>query len=453
MNPANCPSLQKSLAWCEGAPSHPGIRRRIYFCNKNLIVAYPTLARDSLGRPVSAVLQGEFELKADAYWQFLDINIDKSTVKSDPQGERPSQTQLNKGTFLHNGVGPEATAAAAWLNNSDNVYVYEDMLGRFRVLGNNKWATTSKVTQDQGQGTNPASTLIEVEVTDEVAAPFYNGPLETEEGTITPETEAEDENEGNDIGATVTTRSLELGYGQTGQIEVSPEDTNWSFESSNSNIASVNGNGLVTAGRTTGTARISCMYKGIEIKRITVTVGIMQGEDPDPNDPETPADPNEPTVGGYNYTKVQVTLTTLGNYIISEISGFDLDRCLVENASVAQLVRVKESPSDEISVIAIGVGQTIIHCFGDGELVDIEVKVLNEEINMIPESTQELALIPCQGWTATSSDDGIATVEEFVEEGNFVITSITEGQTAITFANDNGQQLVFIVHVDGQAVG
>lgn len=451
MNQANCPSLQKSLAWCEGAPSHPGIRRRIYFCNKNLIVAYPTLVRDSLGRPVSAVLQGEFELKADAYWQFLDINIDKSTVKSDPQGERPSQTQLNKGTFLHNGVGPEATAAAAWLNNSDNVYVYEDMLGRFRVLGNNKWATTSKVTQDQGQGTNPASTLIEVEVTDEVAAPFYNGPLETEEGTITPETEAEDDNEGNTIGAIVTTRSLELGYGQTGQIEVSPEDTNWTFESSNSNIASVNGNGLVTAGRTTGAARISCMYKGIEIKRITVTVGIMQGEDPDPNDPETPADPNEPTVGGYNYTKVQVTLTVNADHIISEIAGFDIHKCLVEDSTVAQLAKSKNDY--DIGVTGVGVGQTIIHCFGNGVLVDIEVKVMNEEINMIPESTQELALIPAQGWTATSSDDGIATVEEGTEAGSFVITSITEGSASITFTNTNGQQLVFGVVVDGQAVG
>lgn len=179
-----CPNLQKSLGWCEGMPQYPGVRRRVYFTNKSLIVKYPTLTRDTFGRPTSAVLNGSFELAADAKWQYLDINIDKSTVTSEPQGEAPSQTQLNKATFVHNGVTDEATAAAGFLNNSDTVYVYEDMAGNFRVLGNDRWATKSTVNQDQGQGTNPASTTINVEVTDEIAAPFYVGKLDTEDGEI-----------------------------------------------------------------------------------------------------------------------------------------------------------------------------------------------------------------------------------------------------------------------------
>ena len=105
-------------------------------------------------------------------------------MTSDPQGEAPSQTQLNKATFVHNGVTEEATAAAGFLNNSDTVYVYEDMAGNYRVLGNERWATKTTVNQDQGQGTNPASTTINVEVTDEIAAPFYVGTLDTEDGEI-----------------------------------------------------------------------------------------------------------------------------------------------------------------------------------------------------------------------------------------------------------------------------
>ena len=182
----NCPNLQKSLDWCEGTPQYPGIRRRLYYINKNLIVDWPTLDRDEFGRIIDAHYMGGFRLAADAAWQYIDINIDKSTVTSEPQGEVPSQTQLNKATFVHNGIDAEATAAAGYLNNADCVFVYEDMIGHFRVLGNNKWRTKITVNQDQGQGTNPASTTINIEVTDMIAPPFYVEGLETEDGEVFP---------------------------------------------------------------------------------------------------------------------------------------------------------------------------------------------------------------------------------------------------------------------------
>lgn len=182
----NCPNLQKSLDWCEGTPQYPGIRRRLYYINKNLIVGWPTLDRDEFGRIIDAHYMGAFTIAADAAWQYIDINIDKSTVTSEPQGEVPSQTQLNKATFVHNGIDAEATAAAGYLNNADCVFVYEDMIGHFRVLGNNKWRTKITVNQDQGQGTNPASTTINIEVTDMIAPPFYVEGLETEDGEVFP---------------------------------------------------------------------------------------------------------------------------------------------------------------------------------------------------------------------------------------------------------------------------
>ena len=117
-------------------------------------------------------------------WLALDVNPEKCKVTSDAQGEMPSQTQLNKATFVHNGVGKEASAAASYLNNNDNVFVFQTMSGEWRVLGNPRWTTKTTVAQDTGQGTTPASTTISVEVTDEVPAPFYKGTLVTEEGSI-----------------------------------------------------------------------------------------------------------------------------------------------------------------------------------------------------------------------------------------------------------------------------
>lgn len=181
----NCSPLQKSLAWCMGTPELPGIRRRMYYISKDLIAKWPPFNRDDYQRAKSAVLTGNFTLVADAKWKYIDILADKSQLTSEAQGELPSQTQLNKLTAVHPGIGPDATAAACYLNNSDNVFVVEDMKGFYRVVGSEKWLTKTTVAQDTGQGpTGATSTTINVEATDEIPAPFYVGLLETEEGTI-----------------------------------------------------------------------------------------------------------------------------------------------------------------------------------------------------------------------------------------------------------------------------
>lgn len=180
-----CTSIQKSLGWCQGTPELPGVKRRIYFIAKSFIVGFPQLPRDELGRSTSAVLVGDFVLMADATWKYIDILPDKSQLTSEAQGELPSQTQLNKLVAVHPGVGQDASAAAAYINNTDNVFIVEDMKGNYRVLGNDKWLTKATVAQDLGQGaTGTTSTTINVEATDEVPAPFYVGTLETEDGDI-----------------------------------------------------------------------------------------------------------------------------------------------------------------------------------------------------------------------------------------------------------------------------
>jgi len=239
-------------------------------CSKSLIVAYPTLKRDQFGRPTSAVTEGDFELVDGAYFQYIDINIDKSTVTSDPQGEAPSQTQLNKATLFHNGTDEDSTGAPGWLNNSDNVYLVEDMLGRFRILGNNKWRTKTTVKQDLGQGTNAAGTTIEVEVTDEVAPPFYNGAIETEEGTVYCETMASD-------GDTPTVSPLTVRLDKAGNktpsqaLTLNPT-TGWTFTSGNENIATVSSAGVISA-IGAGTTTVHCVNGTTEV---TVTAQVVQ---------------------------------------------------------------------------------------------------------------------------------------------------------------------------------
>lgn len=180
-----CLNLQKSLGWCEGTPVLPGIRRRLYYIAKSMIVQWPTLAKDENGRTTTAVYEGSFVLAADATWKYIDVLPSKSQVQSEAQGEKPSQTQLNTLTAVHPGVGEEASAAAAYMNNCDNVFLFQDMTGMWRVIGSEMYDTDTTVAQDLGQGASgTASTTITCKATDVVPAPYYTGAIVTEEGTI-----------------------------------------------------------------------------------------------------------------------------------------------------------------------------------------------------------------------------------------------------------------------------
>lgn len=190
----NCTSVQKSLDWCEGTPSPAGIRRRLYYLSDSRIVDRPELSRDANGRPTDAKLVGSFALDADAKWLYIDVLPDKSQLTSESQGEYPNITQLNKLMAVHPGTGPEASALAAYVNNTSCTYLVPDMLGRYRVVGagHDRYITKSTVAQDLGQGpTGSGSTTLNVEATDEVPAPFYYGVIDTEDGEIdlTPKAE------------------------------------------------------------------------------------------------------------------------------------------------------------------------------------------------------------------------------------------------------------------------
>lgn len=185
MSTENCQWLQKSLGWCEGRPEYPGIRRRLYYTAKNNILSYPSVKVDALGRPQLGILEGNYVLKEGTFWYYIDIVPERSQTTSESQGEYPSQTCLNKATFVHPGVGEEASMLASYCHNSNNVYVFEDIDGRARVIGCEEWPIKSSVSMDMGQGASgTAGTTLEVEATDKLMFPRYCGTLTTEEGEV-----------------------------------------------------------------------------------------------------------------------------------------------------------------------------------------------------------------------------------------------------------------------------
>ena len=178
-----CSVIQKSIDWCEAKAVKPGIRKRIMYVSKKAIAKWPERQRDSNGRPVSASYEDDssFVLTVGEYWRYIDTYAAKSKATSDPQGEFPSQTQLNKLEVIIPGTGPEESALCVYVNNTDSVFLVEDNHGRIRVYGCEDYETKSTCSQDLGEGpTGTAQTVLSVEAPDETLPPFYSGEITLE---------------------------------------------------------------------------------------------------------------------------------------------------------------------------------------------------------------------------------------------------------------------------------
>lgn len=188
----SCSVLAGSVEWCQGKTLVPGIRRRCYYVHKKNITKWPVLAGAEDGRPTTSTYQGSFELAEGEHFHHVDLLIRGSGIKSDPQGEVPSQTQLNTFTGVHPGTKEEATMLMAYCNNSDIVWITQDADGKYRVTGSEMSETKTTVAQDGGQGNDgTAQTTVTAVATDLLAQPFYTGQIDDESGMINPEESGE----------------------------------------------------------------------------------------------------------------------------------------------------------------------------------------------------------------------------------------------------------------------
>lgn len=181
----NCQTIIKSMGWCQGKTVKPGIRRRVFGISADQVLKWPQIQRDELGRVISSLLKGNFELVEGAVWSVIEHIPNKAEFKSETQGEYPSQSFKVSASLVHPGVGPEAADATASFLNVNAIFIVEDMDGNFRVIGSDDYDSVVTSSRDNGQGpTGTAGTTISIEASMDVDAPFYIGAIETEDGTV-----------------------------------------------------------------------------------------------------------------------------------------------------------------------------------------------------------------------------------------------------------------------------
>lgn len=159
----------------------PGTREHVYYIRRENIVAWPTKGNTTLANIVT--MTGNFTLAADKYWKKLSLVPDANSFTCEQQGSWGSKTFNNSVTVVLPGIQAEAAGLCAELNNDDVVFLVPQRDGKYRLFGNEAFQATINPKQESGAAasSDSAQTTLEISVTDETPAPFYEGEIATAE--------------------------------------------------------------------------------------------------------------------------------------------------------------------------------------------------------------------------------------------------------------------------------
>ena len=179
-------ALYEDIDFCMGEKSLPGTRNHAYFVPRRHIKKFPRPAGSAAEKMEDvAVIKSNIELYADKLWKRFALVPNESEPTAEGQGSYGSKTMLNKITLVLPGTGKKVTGFISQLNNEDGVFLIPMADGRCRLFGSPLYQAEISVSQAYGKAATDANTTtVEVSVTDEFAAPFYEGEFTTSEGTF-----------------------------------------------------------------------------------------------------------------------------------------------------------------------------------------------------------------------------------------------------------------------------
>ena len=180
-------AMYDDIEFCMGDKSLPGTRNHAYYIPRRDIVTFPRPVANPASMEEVAVIPSTspFVLAADKKWLLMDLVPNESEPTAEGQGSYGSKTILNKIKLVLPGTGKKATGFISQLNNDDVVFLVPMADGKCRLFGSPNYQAEIAVGQAFGKSaTDSNNTTVEVSVTDEFAAPFYEGNIVTAYGTI-----------------------------------------------------------------------------------------------------------------------------------------------------------------------------------------------------------------------------------------------------------------------------
>ena len=179
-------ALYEDIDFCMGEKSLPGTRNHGSYVPRRNIKKFPRPAGSAAEKMEDvAVIKSNIELYADKLWKRFALVPNESEPTAEGQGSYGSKTMLNKITLVMPGTGKKVTGLISQMNNDDVVFLIPMADGKCRLFGSPLYQAEIAVSQAYGKAATDANTTtVEVSVTDEFAAPFYEGEFTTSEGTF-----------------------------------------------------------------------------------------------------------------------------------------------------------------------------------------------------------------------------------------------------------------------------
>lgn len=172
-----------------GKVNPSGIGQTVYRIRRRYITGWPTVENDpdkndEIDENDLVVLSGNFTLATGRKWQKIYSTQGKGSITSETTGETDCKMFINHANLSFPDLSPEGLGFAKASVNDDYVYIVK-AAGRYHVLGNEDYRTTTSVNTTSGDAPGSAKGLtFTVDSPDVSPLPIYEGTIETEDGTL-----------------------------------------------------------------------------------------------------------------------------------------------------------------------------------------------------------------------------------------------------------------------------
>ncbi len=189
--------MQKDLVWSPGLVNPSGVRTIAFFIQKSDIITWPEIAENPITVGEAVTTEGDFVLKAGAFWKRFYTTQGKGKVDFEGMGEKDCGMFKNKATQRYPDLSDEAIAYAKSTMNANTVTIMVTRTSganrpqvKYVIIGGKEYDTEVKLSGNSGD--NPGSEkglTVEIEAPDFTPLPRYEGVIVLEDGSLDCETD------------------------------------------------------------------------------------------------------------------------------------------------------------------------------------------------------------------------------------------------------------------------
>jgi hypothetical protein len=174
-----------NLLFEDGTDNMPGFTEIAYIAFRGDIATYPTLNQSPTTAAEKIRLNGEYVMEAGKkFWQFYSTK-NKSSAKSDAQGEDDCRSFKNSGKLFYPGTQEECLAFAASIKNQRGVVIMVEPSGERKVFGTKLLPVYFKVSIAYGETVTGAKGMtLEWECDSNEPGYTFRGSIPVTEGTV-----------------------------------------------------------------------------------------------------------------------------------------------------------------------------------------------------------------------------------------------------------------------------